>query len=158
MRIELEVAGYDVQFVSINKIDAVTSQEEIVKHCAFPQLQDTEALALWDRLDGGKDDFYILDAEGKLRTYLPFSGGEVSTNLAEPDDYAAVKAAIMAVIEGEASGFEPPKTREEDTGVRPDVEAAPEDVGPAPEDTEDAGETDASDEDSASEDASAEVD
>ncbi len=106
MRIELEVAGYAVHFVSINKDNAIDSQEEIVKRCAFPQLQDTVELGLWGRFDGHKDDFYILDAEGKLRTYLPFTGGAIKTVLSVEADYQAVKAAILDVLEPREPGPE----------------------------------------------------
>ncbi|MDP6945025.1 MAG: hypothetical protein QF464_12805, partial [Myxococcota bacterium] len=64
MRVELAVAGHEVNFVSINKHDGVATQEEMVKHCAFPQLQDTEELDIWGQMGGGKDDFYIYDADG----------------------------------------------------------------------------------------------
>lgn len=98
MRIELEVAGYDVQFVSINKHDGVETQEKIVAHCAYPQLQDTLELGIWDRMGGGKDDFYIFDTAGGLQTYLKFNG-DISTNLSEPADYQTVKDAILVVLD-----------------------------------------------------------
>ena len=131
MRIELEVAGHDVDFVSINKSDGVDTQEEIVKHCSFPQLQDTEALGLWSRMGGGKDDFYILDTDGKLHTYFKFFG-DVSTNLSEPEDYQTVKNAILSVLEGKSPGPEPEPDAEPETPDSADAPAPTPDVGPEP--------------------------
>ena len=127
MRIELEVAGHEVAFVSINKDDGVETQEEILKHCSYPQLQDTEELALWKRLGGGKDDFYIFDAEGELQTYLRFHGS-VSTTLAEPEDYQHVKDAILAVIEGQTAADDPDAEAAPDAPLDPADSA--DDAGP----------------------------
>ena len=142
MRIELEVAGYEVNFVSINKDNAVDTQEEIIKHCSFPQLQDTEELGLWDRMGGGKDDFYIFDAEGVLQTYFRFYG-PIGTTLSEPDDYQTVKQAMISVLDGKITnpepepgrdaGSEPETTEDEVTAPLPDADS-PVDVGPAPDD------------------------
>ena len=139
--VELEIAGHDVHFVSINIISGLESQEEMIKHCTYPQLQDTDDLRLWSRFDGRKDDFYILDSQGRLRTYLPFSGGEVSTNLGEDEDYQAVKDAILYVIDtdGEdpfALQAEDEDAGEDTTGLE-DTSAGADDAGPVPDDTTD---------------------
>ena len=136
---ELEVAGHAVNFVSINKDDAVATQEEIVKHCSFPQLQDTEALGLWDLLGGGKDDFYIFDAEGKLQTYFRFFGS-TSTTLSEPEDYQTVKQAIRSVLDGKTGGPEPGPEPGRDASADPEIDegevsdpiADVDEPGPAP--------------------------
>jgi hypothetical protein len=146
MRIELEVAGHDVHFVSINKADGVPTQEEMLKFASFPQLQDTEELGIWDRMGGGKDDFYILDAEGKLQTYLQFYGA-VGTTLSEPEDYQNVKNAILSVLDGKTSEPEPdaePDTPEPAADIAED--AGPEADAPTPDATTD---EDASDPDAA---------
>ncbi|MGB0590485.1 MAG: hypothetical protein ACPGU1_12485 [Myxococcota bacterium] len=143
MMVELEIAGHDVHFVSINIISGLESQEEIIKHCTYPQLQDTDDLRLWSRFDGRKDDFYILDSQGRLRTYLPFSGGEVSTNLGEDEDYQAVKDAILKVIA--TDGDDPFAISSDDTSdvAGPgDAEIEPEDAGPVPEDIDEGASTD----------------
>ena len=161
---ELEVAGHEVNFVSINKYDGVATQEEMVKHCAFPQLQDTEELDIWGQMGGGKDDFYIFDADGVLQTYFRFYG-PISTILSEPDDYQTVKQAILSVLDDKGAG--PERDAEADTADEevpsPEADAnAPPDSGPEPDapappsDAQDAGEpTDAP---PAAEDATEDVD
>ena len=139
MMVELEIAGHDVHFVSINITSGLESQEDMLKHCTYPQLQDTDDLGLWARFDGHKDDFYILDSQGRLRTFLPFSGGEVSTTLAEDEDYQAVKDAILDVIA--TDGDDPFALQAEDdaagddTAELEDTSAEPGDAGPTPDDT-----------------------
>ena len=143
MMVELDIAGQAVNFVSINIISGLETQEEIIKHCTYPQLQDTDDLGLWGRFDGYKDDFYILDSQGRLRTYLPFSGGEISTNLAEEEDYQAVKDAILKVIA--TDGDDPFAISTDDTSDAAgpgDAEIEPEDAGPVPEDTDEGASTD----------------
>lgn len=142
MRIELEVAGHEVDFVSINRSDGVATQDKLVKKCAFPQLQDTEELGIWAQLAGGKDDFYVFDRDGVLHTYLK-SFGDIPTNLAEADGYSAVKGAILSAIEGKDPGPEPTDdtrsdapesnadtTPDGDGGPEPDAEEESTDTAP----------------------------
>ena len=157
MSVELELAGVEVYFVSINVDNGVASQEEMLKHCTFPQLQDTEELGIWDSFNGYKDDFFILDSEGIVQRYIPYSAGE--SKLSEADDYAGIKAAILEVVAIDEGTFVPPKdptdveserdttapegddaTRSEDTQ---EAEAA--DAGPEPDSdvTADASQADA---------------
>lgn len=96
MRIELEVAGVDVGFLSINKSDAVEQQPKLVEQCSFPLLQDLEEVGVWDLMAGHKDDFYIYDAAGELARYLPVSGG-ISMNLSTDQGYANLKQQILEV-------------------------------------------------------------
>lgn len=70
-------------------------RSDLTDKCRFPVLQDTEGVGLWDLMGGGKDDLYIFDARGELAHYLP-AKGEIGTNLSTPEDYAALKAAIIA--------------------------------------------------------------
>ena len=99
MRIELEVAGYDVQFLVVNKQDAEPSQEKLINKCAFPLFQDIAEVDVWSLHNGKKDDFYVYDAQGLLRVYLP-NAGELSTNLSTAEGYANVKEAIVNVVKG----------------------------------------------------------
>ena len=115
MSIELELAGKAVHFVSINIDNGISSQEEILKHCTFPQLQDTEELGIWNSFNGYKDDFYILDSEGIVRRYIAFIDGK--STLEESDDYAFIKGSILEVLEEEKSGsFTDPQSAEEALG------------------------------------------
>jgi hypothetical protein len=104
MRIELEVAGYQVQFVSINVSgeDGIVTQERLVDRCSFPLLQDNEALDIWNRMGGKKDDFYIFDAEGNLARYFPFGSPSLSLNLSTAEGYDTIKGAILEVVDGVA--------------------------------------------------------
>ncbi len=97
MRIELEVMGHDVQFVSINKADAADHQEKLTDKCSFPLVQDLDGVDVWGLMGGGKDDFYIYDAGGNLVKYLPISG-ETDVNLSTEEGYASLKNAILEVL------------------------------------------------------------
>ena len=79
--------------ITINKGDAEEFQEKLLEKCAFPQLQDGEDELVWNMMGGGKDDFYIYDANGELVEYLPFNG-EIDTNLSKEEGFAYLKNAI----------------------------------------------------------------
>ena len=134
MSIELALSGVTVHFVNINVDNGVESQEEILKHCTFPQLQDTEELEIWSRWKGYKDDFYIFDRQGRLQVYIPFSAGE--STLSEPEQYQGVKDAILRVVAGddEAPGPTPTDAEESDAAATDAPDAADTD-GPSATDT-----------------------
>ena len=59
MRLQLGLEGVDeVEFVAINAVSASAEddQQALVERCAFPLLQDTDAVDAWGLHDGGKDD------------------------------------------------------------------------------------------------------
>lgn len=95
---ELEAEGYTVQMVTVNKGDAVSSQQKLLDRCAFPQLQDTEDEATWELMGGGKDDFYIYNRDGELTHFFPFKGA-VETNLSKEEGYTNLKNALLEVLE-----------------------------------------------------------
>ena len=97
MRLELQKAGYDVYFLSVNKADAVANEQALVDVCAFPLLQDTDAVNAWALMGGKKDDMLIYGADGTLVDYLP-NGGDRVTNLSMHEGYDTVKAAIIAAV------------------------------------------------------------
>ena len=99
MRIELEVAGYDVQFLVVNKQDAESTQQKLIDKCAYPIFQDVAEVDAWRLHDGKKDDFYIFNENGELAVFLP-NGGEISTNLSTQEGYENVKNAILGVLQG----------------------------------------------------------
>ena len=86
--------------ITINKGDAKQFQEKLLARCAFPQLQDTEDNIGWEAMGGGKDDFYIYDAQGKLVHFFPFKG-EVETNLSKEEGYNNLKMASKEVFEAQ---------------------------------------------------------
>ena len=140
MSVELELSGKAVHFVNINITTGIETQEEILKHCTFPQLQDTDALNIWERLDGYKDDFFILDSAGVMRRYIAFSDDK--STLSEEEDYAFIKDSILEVVaEDEAGVFSTPDT---EPGPSEDMDQS--DAATSDEDT-----TGASEQDSASE-------
>ncbi len=98
MRIEFEVAGIDVQFVSINKLDAVAQQGKLTAKCSFPLIQDLDTIDAYALLGGGKDDFFIYNADGTLAKYLPIAGA-VDVNLGTDEGYQSLKDQIMEVVE-----------------------------------------------------------
>ncbi len=95
MRLELQKAGYDLQFITVNKADAVANQEALVDQCAFALLQDTDAVNAYARLGANKDDFLIFGRDGRLFDYLP-SDGQRITNLSVHEGYNTLHAAIVA--------------------------------------------------------------
>ena len=97
MRLEFELAGYDVQFVSINMIAAETTQDGLVSKAAFPLFQDTFDVGAWEIQNGKKDDFFIYAADGTLGAFLPH-GGEVNSNLSTEEGYANLRDAIIGVF------------------------------------------------------------
>lgn len=100
MRLELEAEGKgsEVQFIIINKSDAVEELPYLVKRCSFPILQDVDAVQAWDLHHRGiKDDFYVYDKNRQLLHFLRESE-EVKVNLATEDGYATVKAAVLDAI------------------------------------------------------------
>jgi len=97
MRLELKLAGYDVNFVSVNKNDAASSQQKLLDRCKFTLLQDLTTVDVWSLQNGNKDDMYIYGTDGTLADYLP-NGGERSTNLSTTDGYNAVKGALLDVL------------------------------------------------------------
>jgi len=97
MRIELEAAGHKVQFIAVNAISAVETQQKLVDRCAFPIFQDTDGVGAWDLHNGRKDDFYIYDRQGALADYFSISG-ERSVKLNTDEGYANLKNAILAVL------------------------------------------------------------
>ncbi len=97
MRLELKLAGYDVNFVSVNKNDAESYQQKLLDRCKFTLLQDLTTVDVWSLQDGNKDDMYIYGADGTLVDYLPHAG-ERPTNLSTSDGYNTVKAALMDAL------------------------------------------------------------
>ena len=93
MRLGLELEGKEIHMVSVNKIGAESTQQNMAEKCSFPLLQDVADVDAWALHQGDKDDIFIFDAEGVLVTYLPH-GGDISTNLSSDDGFANVKSAI----------------------------------------------------------------
>lgn len=99
IRLELKKDGHDVNFVAINKADAVDDQSKLTARCAFPLLQDSDDIQAWTLHHAGhKDDFFIYGADGKLADYLPISG-ERETDLSSTEGYNNLKDAILDALE-----------------------------------------------------------
>jgi hypothetical protein len=64
--------GLNVRVAAINPINAKPHQRYLVEVCDFPLLQDTEEARAWDALLGTKDDNYVYDAAGILRTFIDY--------------------------------------------------------------------------------------
>ncbi len=92
---ELTGLGVDINVVAINVTTGVESQSLILDSCSFPLIQDTDEVGAWDLLNGGKDDMFIYDAEGKLLVHLP-AGGTVATNLSTDQGYANIRDLLYA--------------------------------------------------------------
>ncbi|MFT7623924.1 MAG: hypothetical protein ACI9WU_003110 [Myxococcota bacterium] len=95
MREELLEAGMDVDFVSINKHDAVSTQEKLIEKVTFALLQDQDNINVWELMDGVKDDFYVYNSDGTLSAFLPVAG-DISVNLSTEEGYDNLKTAILA--------------------------------------------------------------
>lgn len=70
---EWQAEGLNVRVAAINPVSAKNSQNALVQVCDFPLLQDTEAANAWGTLLGTKDDHYVYDAEGVLRTFIDYT-------------------------------------------------------------------------------------
>lgn len=95
MRIEFEIMGADVQFVTINQKGAEDTLEKLLDKSSFALLQDQEDIDVWSLMQGGKDDFYVFNADGTLSQFLPVSG-EIDVNLSTDEGYENLKTAILA--------------------------------------------------------------
>lgn len=123
MHLELQNEGFDVNVVVINKANAASENHQSallyvlddenrvqidtngdpIYRCTFPLFQDTEETNAWELHNGKKDDFYIYDEEGVLRTYLPKSqSAQFSTNLSTDEGFGNVKRAIIDVYRAES--------------------------------------------------------
>ena len=100
MRFELEGAGHEVQFVTINAVSALETQQKLVDRCSFPLFQDTAEADVWGLHNGLKDDFYVYDRSGILVDYLPITG-ERSVTLSTAEGYANLKGAILDALGAE---------------------------------------------------------
>ena len=116
---ELLDAGFDVQFVTVNKDNAADQEyrnwmlyehddegnqifDELgnaIFRCTFPLFQDTEQDGVWGLHGGNKDDFYIYDTNGALALYLP-AGADISTRLSTTVGYDNLKNALLWVLTG----------------------------------------------------------
>ena len=100
MKNELDAAGLSANYLSVNAVSADKEpyQQNLIDNCSYPLLQDKEEVDVWGLHDGGKDDFYLFDPEGKLIVHLPFNG-EVGTNLSTDEGYNNLKTLIIEAIE-----------------------------------------------------------
>jgi peroxiredoxin len=70
---EWQAEGLNVRVAAINPVSAKPHQDNLVEVCDFPLLQDTEEAGAWKTLLGSKDDHYVYDADGVLRTFVDFA-------------------------------------------------------------------------------------
>lgn len=99
MKEELDAEGLEANFAAVNAVSAKAEQyqQNLIDQCSYPLLQDTDEADVWSLHEGGKDDFYLFDATGKIIVHLPF-GGEVDTNLSTEEGYGNLKALIVDAI------------------------------------------------------------
>lgn len=117
---ELRAEGYEVEFITVNKINAaeeayqqamiyqLSDQNEIqydedgqpIYRCTYPLVQDTEEVNAWELHAGKKDDFYIYGSDGLVARFLPSGSQEFSTQLSTEEGYNNVKGALIDVLEG----------------------------------------------------------
>jgi hypothetical protein len=88
-----QAEGLNVRVCAVNPINAKPHQKYLVEVCDFPLLQDTEEARAWDALLGTKDDNYVYDADGVLRTFIDFKA-----NLSEMIVSEAGKALFRKAI------------------------------------------------------------
>ena len=97
MKDELEAEGTPINVVVINKIGAESTQLALTTSTSYPVFQDVASVGAWDQHDGGKDDIYVYDGNGRLSSYLPM-GGPVSISLSSSTGYGNVKNAILGAF------------------------------------------------------------
>jgi peroxiredoxin len=69
---EWQADGLNVRVCAINPSNAKSNQRSLIEVCDYPLLQDTEQARAWDALLGTKDDTYVYDASGGLRTFIDY--------------------------------------------------------------------------------------
>jgi len=130
MRLELELAGETVQFLSVNMPSGLETQSSLAEKCSYPLFQDLEEVDMWGLMNGAKDDFYIYDTQGNLARYYAW-GSEPELNLSTDEGYAALKAGILGVIAGEPRAvFTPDAIGDVEDGTEEDGGAS--EPGPVP--------------------------
>ncbi len=87
--------GLNVRIMSINSIDADSSQKKLIDACSFPLLQDTSEANVWDKLLGSKDDHYIYTPDGILDRYYDYDAGQRVDPLSSAGK-AALREALVA--------------------------------------------------------------
>ena len=92
---ELQAAGVAVEFMAVNKADAVENQEVLAAQADFPMIQDSDELTAWAKMDGGKDDFFLYNATAPWPFICP--RGTVATALMTEVGYANLRAAATAL-------------------------------------------------------------
>jgi hypothetical protein len=93
MRNELDVAGYDVQFIVLNIPGAQPYQQELVDRCALPLFQDQADILAMAAYGGDTDDMFVYGSDGTLAAYLPNDG---TISLSHDEGYAKIRAALLA--------------------------------------------------------------
>ena len=98
MRLQLQADGIDVHMVIVNATSADNDEnrESLIDRCSLPIFQDTADVGIWNLNSGGKDDFYLYDAQGILQGYFPH-GGATPTNLSTDPGYKAIKSALESL-------------------------------------------------------------
>lgn len=96
---ELQTAGVAVNVVAVNIPTGVDQQSFLADECDFPLLQDTDEVNAWGLMNGGKDDMFVYDADGKLLVYLP-AQGDVETHLSTPQGYANIRDILLFAAGG----------------------------------------------------------
>jgi hypothetical protein len=86
--------GLNVRVAAINPINALPHQKYLVEVCDFPLLQDTEEARAWDALLGSRDDSYVYDADGVLRTFVDFKA-DLSEMIVSEAGQALFRKAIV---------------------------------------------------------------
>ncbi len=97
MKDELDFAGIPVTFVAVNKWSATFSANNLTDDTEYPIFQDTLEVNAWELQGGGKNDFYIYDADGVLHAHLPY-GGEIATNLSTDEGYQNLKDILFDAL------------------------------------------------------------
>ena len=135
MLAELRAEGYDVEFITVNKINAaeegyqlamiyqLSDENEIqydetgdpIYRCTYPLVQDLEEVNAWELHAGKKDDFYIYGTDGMLARFLPSGTEEFSTRLSTEEGYNNLKGAIIEVLEGIVAPVESEEPTDEET-------------------------------------------
>ena len=135
MLAELRAEGYDIEFITVNKINAaeegyqramiyqLSDENEIqydetgepIYRCTYPLVQDVEEINAWELHAGKKDDFYIYGTDGMLARFLPSGTEEFSTRLSTEEGYTNLKGALIEVLEGIVAPEESEEPTSEET-------------------------------------------
>lgn len=78
----------------ISKAGSESALSVLVAATSLPTFQDSGSINVWEMHQGGKDDFFVYDVDGKLSAYF-MAFNEPNSDLSTEEGYGFLKEAII---------------------------------------------------------------